>query len=395
MVARNTGVPAGRRTRQRTLFGPSLSPDDGVCGSDVACRVVGVGKRRDGKMRHWCLAHKADATAKNGGPELRCRAADQPALRPEEVLSLDLDKYRGGVALWGAVPAVYDTTHLPMDRGIHVHARRTPGAKKEMDVTRRAVRLTGRGLPAQGEIVHEVDAIYYMVSTVFGLPLTHVACTHCGWPHLDKDWFSVRPHRRHLCAGCGKHFYDRSAGIGNPIEGVREACGVSKHKVAPAAKTLNIRQADYPGGIQVWGSNPAFLWIGTKHEEEGIHVHAFAEGEIEPGLDDTFREVVIDGVRLDPVMVRVLMAQSVMPSLTGRVRSMNCLHCGHPGFDLGGAAYSPSATHACSECDRQFATTGRIRNAVANPLLGVLAELAKLAPNPRQECRLELLPETL
>src|SRR3954453_17690247 len=49
---------------------------------------------------------------------------------------------------------------------------------------------------------------------------------------------------------------------------------------------------------------------------EGIHVHAFlADGQAEPTIDDTFREVTIDGVRLDPVMLRVLMAQNVMPSL--------------------------------------------------------------------------------
>lgn len=392
MVTRNT---VGKPARQRTLFDPDLTSAGPAGGSDDACRVVAVGKRRDGKMRHWCLVHKADATAKHGTAAPRCRAADLPAVRPEDVLVLDLDTYRGGVALWGAVPAVYDTTRLPMDRGIHVHARRKPESKKEMDVTYRAVRLTGRGLPAEGALVSEIDAIYYMVSTVFGFPMSYVTCTHCGWPHLDKDWFSVHPHRRHLCAGCGKHFHDRAAGIGNPIEGVREACGVGKHTVAPAVKTLDIRQSDYPGGIQIWGSNPAFLWTGSKHEEEGIHVHAYLEGQTEPVLDDTFREVVIDGIQLDPVMVRVLMAQNVMPSLKGRVRPMTCPNCGHSGFDLGEAAYAPSATHVCPECGRQFATSGRIRNAVANPLPAILADLAKLAPRHRQEHRLDLMPETL
>jgi transposase-like protein len=50
--------------------------------------------------------------------------------------------------------------------------------------------------------------------------MCYVTCTHCGWPHLDKDWFSVHPHRRHLCAGCGKLFHDQVKGIGNPIMGV-------------------------------------------------------------------------------------------------------------------------------------------------------------------------------
>jgi hypothetical protein len=37
-------------------------------------------------------------------------------------------------------------------------------------------------------------------------------------------------------------------------------------------KTLNIRQKDYSGGIQIWGSNPAFIWTGKNAEEEGIQV---------------------------------------------------------------------------------------------------------------------------
>ena len=156
-----------------------------------------------------------------------------------------------------------------------------------------------------------------------------------------------------------------------------------------------MKQSDYPGGIQIWGSNPAFLWTSPKHEEEGIHVHAFLDGQIEPELDDTFREVVIDGIQLDPVMVRVLMAQNVMPSLKGRIRSVDCPNCGHPGFDAGEAAYVPAPTHICLECGRQFPTPGRTRNAVANPLPAILADLAKSAPRQPQQHRLDLLPETL
>jgi hypothetical protein len=357
--------------------------------------VVAIEKRRDGGTRYWCRAHRADATANGGTPARKCRAADTVPIRAEEILTLDLDKYLGGVALWGAVPAVYDTTRLPMDRGIHVHARPTPESEKELDFTYRALRLVGRGLQNDGVVVSEIDAIYYMVSSVFGFHMIYVTCTHCGWPHLDKDWFSVHPHRRHLCAGCGKHFHDSVTGIGNPIVGVRDACGLGEHKVAPAAKTLDIKQSEYPGGLQIWGSNPAFLWTSSKHEEEGIHVHAFLEGQTEPVLDDTFRELTIDGIQLDPVMVRVLMAQNVMPSLKDRVLSIECPNCGQPGFDAGEAAYVPAPMHTCSECGRQFPTPGRTRNAVANPLPAILFELAKLAPRPPQQHRLDLLPETL
>lgn len=382
--------------KQLALFAPSVPSTLDVAGPNEPCDVVAVQKRRDGGTRYWCRAHRADATAKGGTRAARCRRADMIPIGADETLTLDLTKYPGGVALWGAVPAIYDTTRRKMDRGIHVHARLTPESSKEMDLTYRAVRLVGCGLPEEGLVINEIDAIYYMVSSIFGFPMTFVTCTHCGWPHLDKDWFSVHPHRRHLCAGCGKNFHDRIIGIGNPIIGVLDALGVGEQRIVPAKKTVDLNQSEYPGGVQIWGSNPAFLWTQPKPEREGIHVHAFqANSQAEPTIDGTFREVTIDGVRLDPVMVRVLMAQNAMPSLKNRVRSMNCTNCGHSQFDRGEAAYTPLPKHTCSECSYQFRTPGRLRNVVANPLPAILAELSKLAPRSPQRNRLDLLPETL
>lgn len=283
-----------------------------------------------------------------------------------------------------------------MDSGIHIHARPKKGSEKEIDFTYRAVRLVGNNLQAEGIVVNETDAIYYMVSSVFGFSMSFVPCTHCSWPHLDKDWFSVHPHRRHLCAGCGKHFYDRVRGIGNPIIGVRDACGANMHKIMPAPRKLNIKQSLYPGGIQIWGSNPAFLWTQPKDEEEGIHVHAFLTEEQEnPNVDDTFSEVIIDGVELDPHMVRLLMAQNVLPSLKGRVMSLDCPNCDQPGFDAGEAAYVPGPIHTCPDCGRKFPTVGRTRNVVVNPLPATLEGLARFSPRPPQQRRLDLLSETL
>jgi hypothetical protein len=398
MVAQEGGARSPQRSvaHQKKLLASDAPATIRMAGPGVPCDVVAIEKRRDGGTRYWCRSHRADATAKGGTPATKCRAADITPIRDEDVEALDLDKYLGGVALWGAAPAVYDTTHLPLDRGIHVHARPTRESEKEIDLTYRAVRILGKGLPASGIVVNDVDALYFMVSSVFGFSMSYVTCTHCGWPHLDKDWFSVHPHRRHLCGGCGKHFHDRVTGIGNPIMHVRDACGIGKHKVGPAAKTLDIKQSEYPGGIQIWGSNPAFLWTQHKDEEEGIHVHAFSNsGQTEPELDDTFRELIIDGIHFDPVMVRVSMAQSVMPSLKNRVRSINCTTCGHAQFNTGEEAFVPSPKHTCSECRCRFSAPGRMRNTIANPLPGILADLAKLALRPPQQHRLDLLSETL
>jgi hypothetical protein len=393
-VNRNTEV-ARNPVRQTTLFPLGDGTECGPARQTEGCTVVAVGKRRDGGTRYWCLRHKADATAKHGRPARACRAAHIALPSAEEILLLELDKYKGGVSLWGAVPAVYDTTRLRMDHGIHVHARRRPNGKKEMDCTYRAVRLVGFRLPEEGVLVSELDAIYYMVCSLFGFQMRHVICTHCDWPHLDKDQFSVHPHRRHLCAGCGLYFNDTQSGVGNPIVGVRDTCGAGRQETKASTVTLDIKQADYPNGIQVWGSNAAFLSTRDCAEAEGIHVHAYKDDPNLPAVDETFGRVVIDAIELDPVMVRFLMAQNVLPSLNGRVRSMDCPSCGEPQFSDGEAAFTPAETHRCVRCRKAFPGRSRFRKTILNPLPRILEGLAKKAPREPQKHSLDLLPETL
>jgi transposase-like protein len=359
------------------------------------CEIVSVGKRRDGGTRYWCLQHRADATAKYGKPAKSCRASHIPPISAKDTLTLDIDKYKGGVALWGAVPAVYDTTTQPMDRGIHVHARPTPDAKKEMDLTFRAVRIVSDRLPKHGILISEIDAIYYMVTSIFGYEMKHISCTYCGHPHLDRDFFSVHPHRRHLCAGCGKHFRDTEISIGNPIFGALDAIGAKAHKSKPSKLKLNIKQADFQGGIQIWGSNPAFLWTSDRLEEEGIHIHAFRNGATQPDPDETYGEVTIDGVKLNPAAVRVLMAQSALPSIKNRVLPIDCPACGEAQFGTDEFGFTPVAKHTCAKCRLQFRAPGRLMKTIANPLLAVLRRLSELAPREPQKHNMGLLPETL
>jgi transposase-like protein len=366
-------------------------------GQYTKCKIKAVGKRRDGGIRYWCTEHKADATAKYGKRARNCRYAHIPTIAPEEVLSLNIDSYEGGVALWGAIPPIYDTTRRPIDRGIHVHARRIVDGKKEVDNTYRAVRLMGeqKGIPKEGLVVSELDAIYYMVTSMFGYAMKYVECKLCGFPHLDKDWFSVHAHRRHLCAGCGEYFRDDDTAIGNPIIKIQEILGVKTHTTKRAARPVKIRQADYPEGIQIWGSNPAILWTGSQKEEEGIHIHALAENNIEHILDDTFSQVTIDGVTLDPTMVRILMAQSALPHIAGRVIDIRCPECDEPHFDTGELAFTPHKEYACQSCGSEFVSTGRTRKTIGNPMVRILAQLAESAPRVPQKHESNLLPETL
>ena len=362
------------------------------------CKITVIGKRRDGGTRYWCLEHKADATAKYGKRARKCRYAHLPSISPEEVLHLHITNYQGGIALWGAVPPVYDTTRLPIDRGIHVHARRVVDGNKEIDSTARAVRVLGEedGIPQEGLVVSELDAIYYMVTSIFGYAMKYIECTLCRYPHLDKDWFSVHAHRRHLCAGCGQYFRDADTAIGNPIIKIRETLGIKARSVAKrASKSIRIRQADYPGGIQIWGSNPAILWTGPQKEAEGIHAHALDKDEGERVIDDTFSSVTIDDIKLDPTTIRLLMAQNTLSHVVGRVIDIRCVECDQVHLDSGDLAFSPHEGHVCRSCGLEFRIKGRIRQTIGNPTVGILARLAETAPRELQNHKAYLVPETL
>jgi NAD-dependent SIR2 family protein deacetylase len=363
---------------------------------NLKCNIVSVGKRRDGGTRYWCLKHKADATAKYGVPAEKCRYADVPSVSSEEILNIDISEYSGGVALWGAVPPVYDTTRLPLDRGIHVHARRNPGDElKEIDNTFRMVELSDGEETRKTSEVAELDAIYYMVSSVFGYSMKYVECTRCHYPHLDRDWFSLHPHKRHLCAGCGQYFSDTEVAIGNPIMKTQLLFNNHPKPAKKVSRRIEIKQSDFLGGIQIWGSNSAMFWTSNEQEEEGIHLHAFSDETTKPALDDTFSEVIIDGIQLDSLMVRTLMVQNAIPHIQGRVISIDCLHCNKPHFSNNEFRFTPSKIHSCVFCGKQFPSKGRLRNVISNPLVNKISRLENSAIRERQIHDSNLLPETL
>lgn len=366
-------------------------------GQYTKCRIKSVGKRRDGGTRYWCIEHKADATAKYGRRARQCRYAHIPAIAPNEIINLNVNRYGGGVALWGAVPPIYDTTRRPIDRGIHIHARPATDGKKEIDDTFRAVRVIGehKDLLPDGFIITELEAIYYMVTSLFGYAMKYVECTLCDYPHLDKDWFSVHEHRRHLCAGCGQYFRDTDTAVGNPVIKIQEIFGVRERRGKRAKKSKKIWQADYPGGIQIWGSNPAILWTSSQLEEEGIHIHAPSTDGSENIIDDTFSSVTIDDIKLDPAMVRMLMAQSALPHIAGRMVDVRCPQCDKSQFDTGELAFTPHNEYSCASCGHKFRSRGRLRNTISNPMVGILARLAECAVRVPQKHDTKLLPETI
>lgn len=290
------------------------------------CKIVHVGKRRDGAERYWCLAHHADATAKYGRKASRCLNWNHEPILRRDTLRLDLERYNGGVGIWGAVPPVYDTALVPADIGIHVHARSLANAKKKaIDWTYRRVDILDGGVaaPPLTMSISEGDAISYMVSTVFGFNVEYLECEHCRYPHLDRELFSVHPHQRHLCAGCGRIFRAKDRGIGNPVRRVVDRFADGRCPIQRAGRSIAFKQSDFPGGVQIWASNPAIVWTTPRAEEEGIHIHAF-DARQTLKLDETYSNIEIDRVALSPSAVRLFMAQLTIPHLARRVLALTC-----------------------------------------------------------------------
>lgn len=364
----------------------------------MACEIVNVGKRRDGGIRYWCMTHRANATAKFGKPLARCIAADDEPIREEETLDLSLSEFHGGVALWGSVPSVFDTTTKPVDRGIHVHARHDVDGEKIIDFTYRKLRIpVAKDLISGGWTeVEEIDAINFMVSGVFGFKTIPVACGHCGFPHLDRDWFAVHHHKRHQCHGCGKQFSDTVPGVGNPLAYLKLMIEKVPAERIPAPREIEINQKDFPGGIQVWGSNAAIVWTSKKPEEIGIHLHCFESLDAaSPSIDNTFSNVSIDGVELDAEHVRSYMAQSAMPHLAGRVVAIDCPECAMAHFDTKADAYTPHSEHICHGCGAAFKAKGQLKKTIGNPFVSLRRTLAANSPNPLRNDSLGLRPETI
>lgn len=205
-------------------------------------------------------------------------------------------------------------------------------------------------------------------------------CTYCGDPHLDAEWFAVKLHKRHLCHNCGKVFLANEKCVSNPLERLKHTLDDRDEArvVEPAPEVLDISQADAPGGLQVWASNPALLWTAAKPEMEGIHVHAYADDRVTRLFDDTYREVIIDGVKLDPLQLRYFMAQQALEYLDGKIVSLKCA-CGMPHFDEGEAAFRPHNDRLCKTCGGEVSSTGRHKKVVSNPFLDTIEKLKQRA----------------
>jgi transposase-like protein len=330
--------------------------------------------KRNGEPLWWCHVH---GTATNG-PGSFCPGASTPPIPDDEILSINVDDFPGGVGVWGATPPALTWGRVDLDHGVHVHARHAVGGVKVIDDSFPIVRITSG---TESIEIDEESAVAHLVTAIAGQSTVVLECPHCRWQHLDRDQFAVNPHRKHLCNRCGRNFWAGELTISNPLAAVLAVPGLAPC-LSPVAATqdLCLDLADY-SAVAVWGSNQAIVWTAPLPEADGLHVHAWGlDGTLI--IDETYRSVEIDGTALDPDLVRLLMVQRALPELAGRIESLTCPSCGIPHADTGISAFRPHNRFTCSGCGREFRSP-RARNIVSNPLLATVAELESGPNTPR------------
>jgi len=307
------------------------------------------------------------------------REDDGEVRKEPKVLQLDPSTYPGGIAIWGALPAIYDTSMCPPDQGVHVHARMKVGGKKSIDETFDIVevQITGTDGSKETFTVNGDAASNYNVSTILKKKIKYLKCPNCDNVHSDKDWFAVNYHQEHDCEKCGEKFADTEPSISNPVMFLKKICGdvlQDRPIIDPVERKISVKQAKYPGGIQIWGSNPAIIWTSPKLEEGGIHFHGFYKRIPTPTVDETFGVLDFDDVMLDPEMVRHLMAQQGLPYLLPYLCTLICPNCHQSHFDKFDLAATPHSQHLCEYCNHEFDSPEDKELAVSNPLIDLVAQ---------------------
>ena len=336
------------------------------------CLAQYVGKNRSGAPRYWCVVHHAPISDSQGNILERCLSSQQKPVENEgNSLTLPLSEYPGGISLRGTALAAYSTTSWRIEPGIHTHACQTSYGKKQVDKTFRYVHIQQKGTDAKFDYLASIS---YLASEALGHTLQFLTCPQCGTPHLDKDWFAANPHKKHLCAYCGRNFFTPESAIGNPLvqsKSILEDKSGS-HMLIPSNCSLKISQKDFLYGISIWGTTTAILWTLPQDEKCGIHIHAYARDEAKPTIDETFESIIIDEIPLNAEMVRLYTIQKNLPYLKGKVRFLCCPRCGQAHFDTEKYSYTPHTEHYCPRCKETFRSRAKT---IGNPMVQIITAL--------------------
>src|SRR3982074_3417807 len=108
-------------------------------------------------------------------------------------------------------------------------------------------------------VINGDDAAPYNTAAILRRRLKYLRCPSCQRVHSDREWDAVHYHTEHTCEGCAATFAGVVPSISNPLMLLKEPCGdvlQERAIVDPVDRRIPVRQARFPGGVQLWGSNP-------------------------------------------------------------------------------------------------------------------------------------------
>ncbi|KTD55859.1 hypothetical protein Lsan_3411 [Legionella santicrucis] len=275
-------------------------------------------------------------------------------------LELKIDDYPGGIAIWGALPALIDTSHQSFDRGVHVHARRRDGQKKVIDQTYGVVHCYYQN---HYFTITELDAVAFTMASIFNIKLLALQCEWCKSDIIAHGLNSVIPSHQHGCQNCGHTNYTIDYCIANPLVKLKfllNDLAIQREVLIPN-RVINLDLRWFEEGFQIWGSNPAIIWTSPKPEESALHVHGFEQGN-KRVVDNTYGEVILHGESLNIQMIRVLQIQMNLKLIYSQLDTIHCPRCNEPIFDTALKAVIPSTEKFCTQCEYKFATHKCISN---------------------------------
>ena len=302
----------GRTLGNIAVFSPMiLGSFPGKHGDNAVlpCDFVTAGKFRHGAPRWWCRTHqthwgtKADEEAYTKFGDMRCAYHEQRlnyVVGPPVVNLNDADE----VGIWCSMPAAISTSDVPKrPPKIHVHVRPKAGGPKSIDRDYQAISLRYSGVDGLfgAEEITRVNitppaAFEFVTALERGATMDCIACSHCGYPHLDLGEFARKPHRKHFCANCGRDStWSKEEIISTPLQPLHDRYAKTlKYEVPDRSLNLDTLP-DHT--YTIWASTPAVVWTAGRSQEMGIHVHAYQGAK--RVIDETFGEVILNGKKLE------------------------------------------------------------------------------------------------
>lgn len=324
------------------------------------CNIVAEIRKRNGQPHWWCKTHGLEASAPDGAALTSCSGSWYDAV--DESATLQIDVARGHIGIWGAVPPTIVCGTIPQEGGgVHVHRRSDASGSKDIDGMFEIVQLVG---PSGELAIETMGSRAFAVSQFTGQQPVRLECPKCGDAHIDELMFATRPHKKHQCNLCGRPFFDpEGPSVSNPFAGAHKQLGIpDAPDPEPAEASLVIDSTSY-SGVAIWPSNRAIVWTMAAPERVGIHVHAW-DSEGRRVVDETYAQVVLDGVEIDRSALSWLAAQKEIAQGAPVVR-LSCQECDEPLLSPTTDWITPVTAHECRSCGSTTRT--RLRSFV-NPL---------------------------